>query len=102
MTQQDLAYYNLTSIPLADGSGYAAELGVHHELHCLVSRRRARARMTGGDADHVVLLFVQKKIRHWIHRDYYLKNETEEELVEWEAHIGKWRFLLQEASCEAD
>lgn len=32
----DLQYYNLTSIPLADGSGYAAELGVFHELHCLV------------------------------------------------------------------
>lgn len=36
-TQEDLDYYNLTSLPLADGSGYAAELGVFHELHCLVS-----------------------------------------------------------------
>ena len=60
----DLSFYNLTSIPLADGSGYAAELGVHHELHCL------------------------KKIRHYVHRDYYLVNETEKEMVEWEAHIG--------------
>lgn len=31
----------------------------------------------------------QKKIRHWIHKDYYLINETESELVEWRAHIGK-------------
>ena len=36
VSRADLAYYNLTSVPLADGSGYAAELGVHHELHCLV------------------------------------------------------------------
>lgn len=36
VTREDLEYYNLTSIALADGSGYAAELGVHHELHCLV------------------------------------------------------------------
>ena len=36
VSKADLQYYNLTSIPLADGSGYAAELGVFHELHCLV------------------------------------------------------------------
>ena len=64
VSASDLAFYNLTSLPLRDGSGYAAELGVHHELHCL------------------------KKIRHYIHRDYYLVNETEAEIVEWAAHIG--------------
>lgn len=32
----DLRFYNVSSIPLADGSGYAAEFGVFHELHCLV------------------------------------------------------------------
>ena len=37
---------------------------MHHELHCL------------------------KKIRHYVHREYYLVNETEAEMVEWEAHIG--------------
>ena len=25
------------SLPLADGSGYVAELGVYHQLHCVVS-----------------------------------------------------------------
>lgn len=28
--------YNVESIPLADGSGYVAQLVVYHELHCLV------------------------------------------------------------------
>ena len=37
VSKKDLDFYNVTSIALADGSGYAAELGVHHELHCLVS-----------------------------------------------------------------
>ena len=63
MSKEDLDYYNLTSIPFADGSGYAAELGVHHELHCL------------------------KKIRHWIYKDYYLTNETKAAMIEWPAHI---------------
>ena len=38
LPREDLEYYNLTSVPLADGSGFAAELGVYHELHCLVGR----------------------------------------------------------------
>ena len=29
-----------TSVALADGSGYVAELGVYHWLHCLVSSTR--------------------------------------------------------------
>ena len=37
----------------------------------------------------MLLTHPQKKIRHWIYKDYYLKDETEEELVEWEAHIGE-------------
>ena len=36
LPKQDLDFYNVSSIAMADGSGYAAELGVHHELHCLV------------------------------------------------------------------
>lgn len=31
-----LAQYGVESIPLADGSGVVAQLGVYHELHCLV------------------------------------------------------------------
>jgi hypothetical protein len=29
--------YNATSIKLKDGSGYVAQLGMYHELHCVVS-----------------------------------------------------------------
>ncbi|KAI1098862.1 hypothetical protein F4804DRAFT_323670 [Jackrogersella minutella] len=38
VAKEDLDYYNVTSLPLADGSGFASELFVTHELHCLVSR----------------------------------------------------------------
>lgn len=71
VSREDLEYYNLTSVPMADGSGYAAELGVHHELHCL------------------------KKIRHWIYKDYYLVNETEAEMVEWRAHIDHCMEMMR-------
>ena len=64
MSKEDLDYYNTTSVPFADGSGYAAELGVMHELHCL------------------------KKIRHWIWKDYYL-DPTTEDMVEYRAHVRK-------------
>jgi hypothetical protein len=36
VSENDLAALNLSSVALADGSGYIAELGVFHELHCLV------------------------------------------------------------------
>lgn len=36
VSEDDLRFYDVSSIPLADGSGYAAEFGVFHELHCLV------------------------------------------------------------------
>ena len=35
VSEQDLAAVNLTSIPLTDGD-YVAQLGVYHELHCIV------------------------------------------------------------------
>lgn len=38
VTKEDLDYYNITSLPLADGSGFASEMFMTHELHCLVSR----------------------------------------------------------------
>lgn len=49
-------------------------------LHCPVSRG-------GLDIDSRE----QKKIRHWIYRDYYLADEPESELVEWRAHIRAYR-----------
>ncbi|KAI0014797.1 hypothetical protein F4780DRAFT_766845 [Xylariomycetidae sp. FL0641] len=47
VSEQDLEFYNVTSLPLADGSGYASELFLTHELHCL------------------------KKIRQYIYKDVY-------------------------------
>lgn len=38
VAKEDLDYYNITSLPLADGSGFASELFMTHELNCLVSR----------------------------------------------------------------
>ncbi|KAF6220835.1 hypothetical protein HO133_002515 [Letharia lupina] len=51
-------------------------------LHCPVSRG-------GPDIDPSE----QKKIRHWIYRDYYLADEPESELVEWRAHIHGGRKM---------
>jgi Mycotoxin biosynthesis protein UstYa len=45
----DLAYYNVTSLPLSDG-GYASELFMTHELHCL------------------------KKVRQWIYKEAYFED----------------------------
>ena len=37
VTADELRAVDQTSIPLADGSGYLAEMAVYHELHCVVS-----------------------------------------------------------------
>ncbi|KAI3318835.1 hypothetical protein HD806DRAFT_304120 [Xylariaceae sp. AK1471] len=47
VSKADLEYYNVTSLPLADGSGFASELFMTHELHCL------------------------KKVRQWIYKETY-------------------------------
>ncbi|KAG9236805.1 hypothetical protein BJ875DRAFT_204094 [Amylocarpus encephaloides] len=54
--------FNATSLSLADG-GYAAQLGMYHELHCL------------------------KKVRHWIYKEHYFAELTVEELEEQKLHI---------------
>jgi hypothetical protein len=37
VTEKDLQFADLESLRLADGSGdFVAQLGMHHELHCLV------------------------------------------------------------------
>jgi hypothetical protein len=38
VTKKDLEFYNVTSLPLANGSGFASEIFMTHELHCLVSK----------------------------------------------------------------
>ena len=37
VSKEDLDYYGVQSLPLADGSGFASEVFMTHELHCLVS-----------------------------------------------------------------
>ncbi|MCJ1446153.1 MAG: hypothetical protein MMC23_006658 [Stictis urceolatum] len=73
VSKSDLDFHNVTSLPLADGSGYASQLGVFHELHCL------------------------KKIRQWIYRDYYLTDESSADLIEGEAHIHHCIEMLRES-----
>ena len=101
MSAADLEYFNLSSIPLADGSGFAAELGVHHELHCLVCRFPSPIlRFTTWGI--VPNSWEQKKIRHWIYREYYLAEESEVELEEWKAHIRAYKNLLHFTSFSLD
>lgn len=37
LTEEEMQEMNRTSIALKDGSGYLAELGVYHQIHCVVS-----------------------------------------------------------------
>ncbi|RAH47975.1 oxidase ustYa family protein [Aspergillus brunneoviolaceus CBS 621.78] len=84
VTGEDLAFYNVTSLPIVGPAGegpggYVGQLGVFHELHCL------------------------KRIRHWIYRDHYLADAPAAVLVEEEAHVDHCVELLREASlCRAD
>ncbi|CEJ87240.1 hypothetical protein VHEMI04349 [[Torrubiella] hemipterigena] len=50
VSKEDLDYYNVTSLPFADGSGYASEIFMTHELHCL------------------------KKIRQWVYKEHYFEH----------------------------
>ncbi|RAH80346.1 hypothetical protein BO86DRAFT_390331 [Aspergillus japonicus CBS 114.51] len=86
VTEEDLAFYNATSLPIVGAAGegagageFVGQLGVFHELHCL------------------------KRVRHWIYRDHYLADVPEAVLVEEEAHVDHCIELLREASlCRAD
>ena len=57
--------YGATSIKLADGSGYVAQLGVYHELHCL------------------------KKLKRWIYSSHFYSDLSPGELLEERVHGGK-------------
>ncbi|KAI1190177.1 hypothetical protein F5B17DRAFT_427823 [Nemania serpens] len=74
-----LAQYGVESIPLADGSGVVAQLGVYHELHCL------------------------KKIKHWIYRSHYSGNRSDTNLSEEAAHTEHClEWLRVAALCRGD
>ncbi|KAI4624451.1 hypothetical protein J4E83_004125 [Alternaria metachromatica] len=65
VAREDLDYYNVTSLPLADGSGYASEIFMTHELHCL------------------------KKIRQWMYKESYFEDVQGLARNELERHISK-------------
>lgn len=62
---ETLRKVNATSIAFADGDGYYAQLGMYHELHCL------------------------KRIRHFIHKDYYNPNQSEDARRRDARHTGE-------------
>ncbi|KAI0381223.1 hypothetical protein F5Y04DRAFT_86075 [Hypomontagnella monticulosa] len=79
VAKEDLAYYNVTSLPLADGSGFASELFVTHELHCL------------------------KKIRQWIYKETYFEHVQGLARNELKRHIDHCiETLRQGIMCRGD
>ncbi|MCJ1439126.1 hypothetical protein MMC27_008517 [Xylographa pallens] len=81
-SKEDLDFYNVTSIPLADGSGYATELFMTHELHCL------------------------KLIRKWKYKEFYYLSELKEQgpaLAELDRHVDHCiETLRQGIMCRGD
>lgn len=67
------------SIPLADGSGYLAELGAYHELHCI------------------------KRVRQYLHLDHYHPNMTAAARARELVHMDHCLEYFREAAmCRAD
>lgn len=68
-----------SSIALADGSGFVAELAVYHELHCI------------------------KRVRRHLHLDYYYPNMTEAEQKIEDTHMDHCLEYWREAAmCRGD
>ncbi|KAF2260274.1 hypothetical protein CC78DRAFT_501936 [Lojkania enalia] len=68
-----------SSIALKDGSGYIAEMGVYHELHCV------------------------KRIRRYIHLEHYYPNMTAEDRIVEDKHIDHCLEYWREAAmCRGD
>ncbi|KAI5364409.1 hypothetical protein J4E82_011476 [Alternaria postmessia] len=79
VSEEDLAYYNVTSLPLADGSGYASEIFMTHELHCL------------------------KKIRQWVYKETYFVDVQGLARSELERHVNHCiETLRQSIMCRGD
>ncbi|KAL1600857.1 hypothetical protein SLS60_007245 [Paraconiothyrium brasiliense] len=79
VSEEYFSQYRAQSAKLSDGSGYAAQLGVYHELHCL------------------------KKIKHWIHRSHYHTNVSQAVLDEEEEHVEHClEWLRLGVMCRAD
>ena len=52
VTEDELKRYNQHSVPLPEGGGHLAWLGVFHELHCIVSRYREMSASRESDHRH--------------------------------------------------
>ncbi|KAL6704156.1 hypothetical protein ACN47E_008716 [Coniothyrium glycines] len=79
VSKEDLDYYNVTSLPLADGSGYASEIFMTHEIHCL------------------------KKIRQWIYKETYFEHVQGFARNELERHVNHCiETLRQGILCRGD
>lgn len=63
LNEQEKQQWNVTTVKLADGSGYAATIDVFHQLHCL------------------------DKLRRYIFNGTYQISPSDHPL--WEDHIGK-------------
>ncbi|KAF7680202.1 hypothetical protein GT037_001853 [Alternaria burnsii] len=79
VSEEDLQYYNVTSLPLADGSGFASQIFMAHELHCL------------------------KKIRQWIYKETYFEDVQGLARSELERHVNHCiETLRQGIMCRGD
>ncbi|ETS75000.1 hypothetical protein PFICI_13484 [Pestalotiopsis fici W106-1] len=68
-----------STIEFADGSGYIAEMGVYHELHCI------------------------KRVRRYLHLSHYYPNMTEADRVREDAHIDHClEYWRESAMCRGD
>ncbi|KAL7622168.1 hypothetical protein AAE478_007671 [Parahypoxylon ruwenzoriense] len=79
VSKEDMDYYNITSLPFADGNGFASELFVAHELHCL------------------------KKVRQWIYKETYFTHVQGLARNELKRHIDHCiETLRQGIMCRGD
>lgn len=68
-----------STIAFKDGSGYIAEMGMYHELHCV------------------------KRVRRYLHLDHYYPNMTEEDRVREDTHIDHClEYWRQSVMCRGD
>ncbi|KZZ89201.1 hypothetical protein AAL_07849 [Moelleriella libera RCEF 2490] len=99
VTKEDLDFYNITSLPLQDGAGFASELFVSHELHCLVSLSLLSACLELF-LSHIM---VQKKVRQWVYKETYFAGVEGLERGELKRHIDHCiETIRQGIMCRGD
>lgn len=74
---------NRTSVPIpGESDGYFAQMAVMHELHCLVRKEPCQKNTCLTDG--------QKRVRQYIHYDYYFPNMTERDRIKDFLHTGRF------------